>query len=216
MLFAVMILHSSFAIADPMHRMVLALSLTPLIRILSLSMPLTPLPTIYWYPLTYVPLLLATIVVIRVLNYNRFDVGLAIGIRSLPFQLLIGSTGLILGIAEYLILGYSPVIPRLAVAEASLWSFVLLITTGFVEELIFRGVLQKSVDGVLGEWGIPYISLIFAIAHILHHSLLDLLFVFSIALLFGWIVKRTKSLLGVTIAHAITNILLFVIAPFIL
>jgi len=40
------------------------------------------------------------------------------------------------------------------------------------------------------------------------------LFVFAVAMFFAWAVKRTGSLLGVTLAHGITNIMLFVVIPF--
>jgi membrane protease YdiL (CAAX protease family) len=41
-------------------------------------------------------------------------------------------------------------------------------------------------------------------------------FVFVVALVFAWMVKKTGSLFGVTLAHGLTNSMLFVIAPFIL
>ncbi len=41
---------------------ILSLILVPLVRIMSLSMPLAKLPQIYWYPLIYAPLLAAAIV----------------------------------------------------------------------------------------------------------------------------------------------------------
>jgi membrane protease YdiL (CAAX protease family) len=45
-------------------------------------------------------------------------------------------------------------------------------------------------------------------------SWLDVIFVFLVALFFGGVVKKTGSLLGVTLSHGITNIMLFLIAPF--
>ena len=45
-------------------------------------------------------------------------------------------------------------------------------------------------------------------------AILDIVFVFVVALFFGWIVKKTGSLFGVILSHGITNIVLFVIAPF--
>lgn len=43
----------------------------------------------------------------------------------------------------------------------------------------------------------------------------DIVFVFVVALFFGWVVQRTGSILGVALAHGITNIVLYLIAPFI-
>jgi hypothetical protein len=40
-------------------------------------------------------------------------------------------------------------------------------------------------------------------------------FVFAIALLNGWVVRRTGSIIGVSVSHGITNITLFLLIPFI-
>jgi membrane protease YdiL (CAAX protease family) len=38
--------------------------------------------------------------------------------------------------------------------------------------------------------------------------------VFVVAVVFGWAVRRTGSLLGVTVAHGLTNVILFLVMPF--
>ena len=83
-----------------------------------------------------------------------------------------------------------------------------------MEELIFRGVLQRSAVQAFSGWGIVYVSLLFAILHMGFLSWLDIIFVFAVALFFGWVVKKTGSLLGVTLSHGLTNIVLFLVAPF--
>ena len=37
---------------------------------------------------------------------------------------------------------------------------------------------------------------------------------FVVAIFFGWIVAKTNSLLGVTLAHGLTNIMLFMVMPY--
>ncbi|MBI2850920.1 MAG: CPBP family intramembrane metalloprotease, partial [Chloroflexi bacterium] len=74
-------------------------------------------------------------------------------------------------------------------------------------------VLQRSADELFGWWGIAYVSFLFAIVHLIHRSLLDIVFVFVVAMFFGWAVKKTGSLFGVTLAHGIANIVLFLVAP---
>jgi membrane protease YdiL (CAAX protease family) len=91
---------------------------------------------------------------------------------------------------------------------------LLLLCTGFVEEFIFRGVLQRTAVEAFGGWGIVYVSLLFAILHMGFLSWIDVVFVFVVALFFGWVVKKTGSLFGVTLAHGITNIVLYLIIPF--
>ena len=67
---------------------------------------------------------------------------------------------------------------------------------------------------LFGWWGIIYISLVFAVLHLGFISIIDVVFVFLVALFFGWVVKKTGSLFGVTLAHGITNALLYLVLPF--
>ena len=109
--------------------------------------------------------------------------------------------------------------PQPAVSELSwqvIWlpALIFVFSTGFVEEFIFRGVLQRTAGGLLGRWGIVYVSFIFAILHMGFLSWFDVAFVFAVALLFSWVVKKTGSLLGVTLSHGIANAVLYLVAPF--
>lgn len=199
-------------------RLVLSLAVVPLIRIISISLPLADIPQIWWYPIIYLPLLAAAIVLARLLNYRPKDIGITFGF--LPVQLAVALAGVAFGIAEYLILAPEPLVAELT-WQAAWWpALILLFSTGFGEEFIFRGVLQRSAVNAFGGWGIVYVSFIFAILHIgwieaaNPLSWIDVIFVFGIALFFGWVVSKTGSLLGVSLCHGITNIVLFIIAPF--
>jgi membrane protease YdiL (CAAX protease family) len=208
----VLILHSALASEHRYRQLVLSLSLVPLVRIMSLSMPLSDIPQIWWYPIIYAPLLAATIAVIRLTGYRAKDVGLTV--RLLPVQLAVGLTGVLFGVAEYFILTPEAIAAAFTWQEIWLPALFLLMCTGFVEEFIFRGVLQRTAVGAFGGWGIVYVSLLFAILHMGFLSWIDVVFVFVVALFFGWVVKKTGSLFGVTLAHGITNIVLYLIIPF--
>jgi membrane protease YdiL (CAAX protease family) len=195
------------------HRpLLLSLTLVPLVRIISLAMPLVNIPQIWWYPIIYVPLLLAAIVVLRTLDYRIWQVGLSF--NRLPVQLMVALTGMVFGVCEYFILRPEAMMSELTWQAIWLPALVLILSTGFVEELIFRGVMQRSSLDAFGGWGIVYISSLFAILHIGYLSWIDVIFVFIIALFFGWVVKKTGSLLGVTLSHGFTNVMLFLVAPF--
>jgi membrane protease YdiL (CAAX protease family) len=204
-------------------RLILSLALIPLVRIISLTLPLAGVPRIWWYPIIYLPLLAAAVVLARLLDYRPREIGIATGF--LPVQLVVASAGVALGIVEYLIL--SPVLasePPLVADPTwqTVWlpALVLMFSTGFVEEFIFRGVLQRSAVNAFGGWGIVYIAFLFAALHIgwvrteSPLTWLDLPLVFGIALFFGWVAKKTGSLFGVSLSHGITNIVLFIVAPF--
>jgi len=214
-LLVVFVVQAALAPDRDQRNLFMVLCLAPLIRILSLSMPLAPIPQIYWYLLIYGPLLAATIIVMLNAGLGPRDVGLVS--HGWPLQVVLGIViGLVLGVLEYVILRPVPLATNFTLLGVLAPAFILTITTGFVEELIFRGVMQTLSDRVMGLWSVLYVSLIFAVLHIGHYSMIDVAFVFLVALLFTAMVKRSGSLLGVTLAHGIANSMLYCVMPFLL
>ena len=78
---------------------------------------------------------------------------------------------------------------------------------------MFRGVIQRSVAVIRGWGGLVFVSLLFASLHMIHNSLLDIAFVFVVAMFFAWLVNKKGSLFRVTLAHGITNIMLYLVLP---
>jgi membrane protease YdiL (CAAX protease family) len=195
------------------RRMILALGLIPLFRIIGLSMPLAEFTQIYSYLLVSIPLLAGILVVATALNFEPKDIGITI--RAVPLQLLIALAGVGLGLVDYFILKPEPLIHVFRWQEMIGPALILLFATGFVEELAFRGVMQRST-GILGSWGWVYIAALFAVLQIGQGSALHCLFALLVALLWGWTVKRTGSILGVVLSHGLLNIALYLIFPFIL
>ena len=206
------ILRSALASRQNQQHLLLSLALVPLIRIISLSMPLANIPQMWQYPIIYAPLLVAAFEVVHILGYKLEQIGLSF--KRIPIQLAIASTGLVFGMAEYYILAEEAEATSLVLQDSWLLAaFLLLVCTGFVEEFIFRGVMQRTAMVAFGWWGAIYVSLLFAIIHLIHYSLIDIAFVFVIAMFFSWVVKKTGSLLGVTLSHGIANIVLYLVAP---
>ena len=207
-----MIFHTAFTWHDPSRRFLISLTFAPLIRILSLSLPLAQFPLIYWFLITSVPLFLALFLIIRTLGFSADRVGL--NTRQWLLQLLIVPTGLLFGIAEYYILRPEPLISSLTWSQILIPALILLVSTGFFEEIAFRGIMQSTALETLGRFGLVYIALIFAVLHIGYLSVLDVAFVFAVGLFFGWVVFKTGSIIGVTFSHGLTNIMLFLVMPF--
>jgi len=211
-LVAALLAHASLATKQSSQRLFLALALAPLIRVLSLTMPLEDIDLVYWYAIVGAPLLLAAAVVSANLKLSRQDLGLTL--RALPVQGLIALSGLGFGVAEYFILRPTPLIDELNWRSAALPALILLVGTGFNEEFVFRGVMQSACRQTLGKLSILYVAVVFAVLHLGYKSVSDVAFVFAVGLLFGWLVARTRSLLGVTLSHGITNITLYLVVPF--
>lgn len=189
----------------------LSLVFAPLIRVVSLTLPLSGMPPVYWYVLTSLPLFVAFVAAVHTLGLTRRELGMRIG--NLPVQLAIGLVGIPLGVAEFYILRPAPLTSELTWQSAVLPAIVLLLCTGFLEEFIFRGLLQTAAGTVLGHRGLVYVSAIFAALHIGYLSALDVAFVFGVGLAFAWFVLWTRSLLGVSLAHGLTNITLLLVVP---
>ncbi|MBI4332542.1 MAG: CPBP family intramembrane metalloprotease [Chloroflexi bacterium] len=214
LIFFGLIIHSVLNIDNPLGKMLLSLTLAPMIRIASYTVPLLFARPFASYVFIYLPIALAAFLVMWRLRMKPPDVGLTI--RMPRWQLVIACTGVVFGLAEYLILRYPALIPFLSWTNPWIPGLTLLVTTGFVEELVFRGVMQRACADALGKWTLAYVSFIFAIIHVIHQNFWDIVLVFFIALFFAWCVKKTGSLLGVAVGHGVTNSVLFLVAPFVL
>jgi membrane protease YdiL (CAAX protease family) len=212
LLFVGMLFQSAITKDETTRSLVVSLIFAPMIRILSLALPLTAFPTLYWYLLTSIPLFIALVIAGNALGFSWADLGL--NFRRWFLQILIAASGFLFGWVEYIILRPDPMIPSLNFVDILWPTLVFLICTGLLEEMIFRGLIQQVAEDGLGRWGVLYVAVLFAVLHIGYQSLLDVLFVFGVGLFFGWAVKRTGSLIGVTLSHGFTNVALFLIVPF--
>ena len=212
-LFALLI-HSSLHESYNFSTLLRSMMALPMIRIIGLSIPIMQIQPLYWFPIIAIPLFAASFTLIRAQKLTRKKIGLVLG--NIPLQLTIALSGVLLGFTEYLILKPAPLISTLSVETVLFGAVILTISTGFAEELLFRGILQKNAENVFGKvFGLLYASILFTALHVGWQSGLDLAFVFSVALFYGYAFQKTRSLLGVTLSHGISNSFLFLIMPFI-
>jgi membrane protease YdiL (CAAX protease family)/LysM repeat protein len=211
LLFVALLVQAALVNHLSQRRFFLALALVPLIHLLSLSIPQMLFPVIYRYAVIGVPLLLAVLLAARAAGLDVRMIGFTL--RKIPSQILFGLTGFFLGYIEYMILRPAPMVnaPRLEL----IWlpALILMVFTGFLDELIFRGMLQYTALQQLGRFGIPYVAVIYALLQLGYYSALHLLLVLCVSLVFGWFVWRTGSIMGVILSHGLTNITLFLILP---
>ncbi|AEG18402.1 tetratricopeptide repeat protein [Methanobacterium paludis] len=211
-LFALLI-QSSLESSSNFANLLRSMMVLPMIRIIGLSIPMMQIPTLYWYPIISIPLFAASYIIIKAQGLGRADVGLVLG--KIPVQLMIASSGVFLGAIEYMILKPKPLISVLNLETALFAGIILLVATGFAEELLFRGIIQKNAENVFGKlFGLLYTALIFTSMHIGWNSIPDLFFVFGVAMFYGYSFQKTRSLFGVTLSHGLSNTFLFIIIPF--
>lgn len=211
LLFALFI-HSSLS-KKKMKVLLAAMMMLPIIRIVGLSMPLTVVKHLYWYIIIAVPLFAASAALMRTQNLTRDEAGL--NLRKLRWQVAVALTGLPMGYIEYQILRPEALIPYLSVQNFITGFAVMLIGTGLAEELLFRGIVQRNAEEVMGKvTGLLYASLLFTALHVGWKSGYDLIFVFSVAVIYGFVFQRTRSIAGITVSHGISNSILFLVMPF--
>jgi membrane protease YdiL (CAAX protease family) len=210
---SILLIHGAMEDNIRYRRIYLTIALAPLMRVLSLTLPLAMagLALEWWYfwigLLVYVAMFVAAIIT----RIPARRVGLRVG--KLRIQLLIGLIGIPLGLWEYFILRPTPLTSELDLEAMLLPMLILVIFTGVLEEALFRGLIQQTVIAAYGKFGITFSAILFAVLHIGYGSIADVLFVFGVAILFGLITHRTDSILGVSMAHGLTNIGLLLVFP---
>lgn len=185
--------------------------LVPVFRLVNLGMPVFFELTVYWFPLIYGPLIPAIYLIGRANSPVLLKVGWKPALLGLPLAIPVST---LLAVVEYRILQPEALIPAWDVPQLLVISIVMIGFVGLVEEMLFRGVLQRSLVDRLGFWpGLLLTSGIFGVMHSGYHMPEELLFAASIGLLFGFIYNETDSLALITIMHGFLNIVLFAILP---
>jgi membrane protease YdiL (CAAX protease family) len=195
----------------PLTPFLLAFLLAALIRIISLTLPLSKIDEPFRYVFAGVPMTLGALLVARSAGFSARDVGLVWRVWWLQVAAVLASVAL--GVIEFAILRPTPMGGFPWTAAGLVPALAVGISTGFPEELIFRGVMQTATRPLLGRWNWVYVSAVFAVLHIGYKSVLDLAFVFGVGLLYGWIFERSRSIVGVAVGHGLANVILFFVAP---
>jgi membrane protease YdiL (CAAX protease family) len=190
-----------------------AFALVPLFRLVNLGMPVFFDLTLVWFPFVYGPLIPALILIgrdqesIKLMRVPRplYLVG------GLP---LVVALSLVLAEVEYSIIQPEALVPSLAWSNLLLIGVVMIFILGFVEELLFRGILQQSLEERIGTVpGILLASMLFGLMHSGYGVPAEMAFASVIGLVLGVVYDRTESILLVTVIHGLLNVFLFAIIP---
>ncbi|MBN1235726.1 MAG: CPBP family intramembrane metalloprotease [Methanotrichaceae archaeon] len=169
--------------------------------------------TLYSYSMVYAPMFIPIYYLVKEGFVSRLEAGLTF--KGFWFYLPLAITvGFALGWGEYNVIR-----PELLTRGADLEDVLVLIVTmiffvGIVEEFVFRSSLQTVLEARLGSVaGLLTASIIFGFMHSGYHLPLELLYVSFAGAVFGLLFWLTKSLPVISLAHGITNISLFLVAP---
>lgn len=198
---------------DP--RLIQALSLVSLLRIVNMSMPVFFSTTIYWFASLYGIMLLPIALAFRYQELNLKYIGVTHKKAYLwPFAVLLG-TGL--AIIEYSVLIPGALIPYLTSGEIFKLGIVMFFFIGLVEEMIFRSILQQRLEEKIGlTKGLLIASMLFGAMHSGYSNYYEILFATFAGLAIGYGFQKTRSLPFAVIVNGVNNIILYGILPFIL
>jgi membrane protease YdiL (CAAX protease family) len=195
------------------NRLYVALMLLPLFRLLNVAMPVFFHLTLYSYALVYLPMFVPIFLIMKDGIFSRYEAGITTKNFWSRVPLAI-ALGFIIGWGEYNILHPEMLTPDISLASLFMISLIMIVFVGVVEEFMFRSALQTAMVDRLGSIsGILVTSLIFGLMHSGYHLAGEILFVSIAGLIFGLLFWAIKSLPIIALAHGMTNISLFVIAP---
>jgi uncharacterized protein len=125
---------------------------------------------------------------------NRRDFGVAL-LATVGFAVVGIPIGLATGFLEW---NPRPDVLRVAVAPIAIF-----LATGVPEEFLFRGLIQNSLERVIGRAALPVASIIFGLAHLpdLRYVLLATL----AGLAYGWVYLVTRRITASAVTHALVD-----------
>lgn len=211
-------LHGANVPAGPERTFFWTIWLAPLIRIYGLAQPYAGASPLVWWALTAVPILVAAAVALRLVGLTAREAGLVPSARELPAATFMVPVGLALGVGAYLLLGPRPLAAEAGAGGALLAAMIVVLNPGIVEEVAFRGVLQRGVLGAHGTGlGLIYAALLYApvaptgLFTGSGWAVVGLTFVSG--LLLAALTARTGSILGAAVLHASLALGLYMLGP---
>ena len=211
-----LLIHSVMLEDKPVADMLTAMSVAPLIRVLGLSTPLIYFSQAFWFAVVSVPVFITAITIARMQKLKIRQIGLGPpNKKHLPLEILVVFLCVPVGFLEYYLLVPSPL------ADFNFQSMltptlIMIINTGFMEESIFRGLLQYHADRIGGIQGLFLVSVLFGILHLTNLVWIDAFLAGSVGFIFALVIRRTGSIWMMSLAHGVINTVLFMVAPHIL
>ena len=168
-------------------------------------------------PSAYALIIALVVAFLVVKRITLKSIGFTVGPYRMFKQVSVGvSVGLVGGLVEYSILKPSPI--QLAGDALQSILYVVIVMTLFValaEEMLFRGLLQRSYQNVLPSWSaILMASIQFAVMHLGWLNPLEIAFAYIMGIFLGYSFWKTKSLIAPVTMHSLGNITMFLVAAY--
>lgn len=195
-------------------KMLRALALVPVFRFVNAGMPVFFQPTVLWLPLVYGPLIPG----LYLFGWTHPSVTLRVFGQPRRFVLLL-PIGLVLALVfatvEYYVIQPEALIPLWNLQNLLVLGVVMILFVGLAEEILFRGILQRTFEEGLGTVpGLLLASMLFGTMHAGFGLLPEIGYASGVGLVLGLLYDWTDSLALVTIVHGAANVFLFALFTF--
>lgn len=196
----------------PEGRAVLQLALVPLLRLLSLTLPLPGLAPVYWTGLVGAALAVAGALAARSSGLGRRELGLT-RVPWLP-QLAIAASGLPIGLLMWSAgVAAPPIDETTSPTELILMASIMVVSVGLIEEFIFRGVVQAGLTLAYARGSILLGAILYGSVYLASLSFGYAVSMTLVGLVYGVLVERTGSIVGACASHSLLVLGWFFIWP---
>ena len=155
-------------------------------------------------------LLCSTLVAARIIGYRPVA---ALWPRAVLYLPLFVAVGLVTGALAYVVVQPSVLTPTLTLRSV-FWAAFSLIFIAISEELLFRGLLLATAVELLGSrQGVAFAAAVYASLLLGRQpwSLAGLALLIGLG--FGWLALCRRSVIGVSLAHSVALLALWLILP---
>jgi membrane protease YdiL (CAAX protease family) len=104
--------------------------------------------------------------------------------------------GILIGIATHFLAWH----PRVNVVSTAVAPFAIYLATAVPEEFLFRGLIQNSLEHLLGRAGLPVSAILFGLAHLPDPRYVGLATLAGFA--YGYVYLRTRRITASAVTHA--------------
>jgi uncharacterized protein len=125
---------------------------------------------------------------------TRHDVVLALAATA-----AFGIPGIAIGIATHFLAWH----PRVNAVSTAVVPFAIYLATALPEEFLFRGLIQNSLERLLGRAGLPIAAIVFGLAHLPDPRYVVLATLAGFA--YGWVYLRTRRITASAVTHALVD-----------
>lgn len=187
----------------PYRRMLPALALVALLRTLSVAAVVPQLPEYLWYAAVGVPVLAGALLASRLIDAPA--IRQVIAVRRPEFDTVLALLGFPAGLVGYAALRPAALLSSGDVLSVLAAMAVLTVFGGFLEEVVYRGILQTVAIDAFGSKGA---GILFSatLGAVMYWGTGEFSFMFVIWVLgigYGMALARGASLWGIALSHSV-------------